>query len=145
MNDINSEILQMKIQGHCLEYPLNLELEDLTIHAKQICDDLTDYGNFLLDQNDNKYTLFFATRCTLSLIIEYLERPIQDDAVYEDFIATICLHFQCEIRQYALTIKDLDILFETFEILGLLFRILGAPMSKENLKILRNDFTTFNF
>jgi hypothetical protein len=138
MNNINAELLQMKIDGHCLYYPSNFEFSDLITHSKWVCDCMTDYGSILIDLNDEKYTLFCATKQVLHLLIDYFERILQDDISYEESLATICLHFQCELIQYmSETEEDEEItefLFQGVELLGLIFRILGSPMSKKTFE-----------
>jgi hypothetical protein len=137
MNNIKAELLQLKIEGHCLQYPSDLEFVDLINLSKWTCDSMTDYGNVLLDLDDEKFTLFFATKQILNLIIDYFERPLQDDISYEGSLATICLHCQYGLIQCIRETKDEDIiqfLDQGIELLGLIFRTLGKQMPRKTFE-----------
>lgn len=137
MNNINDEVLQMKTEKHCLEYPSHLDLSVLIHYTKYICDRAADYGQNLLNQDNDNYTLLLAIKCTLNMVIEYFEKIEQEkqkeDIKYEGYLSIVCLHFQCEMYRYAKTIKDDPTIFESFELLGLLFRILGTPIKNPEM------------
>jgi len=70
------------------------------------------------------------------MAINYLIKDVKDDIVFEDQMACICLHFQSILY---IEKKDIfiDIFIDIFEILGILVRLLGTPVSR---KLFQNSF-----
>jgi hypothetical protein len=143
MNDINTELLQMKIEGLCLDYPTSITLDDLIDFSEMFCEDLGDFGDDLIKQNkdDGKDILLFAAACTLRLIVDYLEQDEQDDVYKEGYFISICAHMHQELCKFADEIiedddleEECNLLYNAAELFWLFFRILGEPMEKKKFQ-----------
>lgn len=143
MNNINDELLQMKIEGLCVEYDEEMSKEDLICFAEEFCEELIEYGDELVGRDnlkgelEEKDTLLFAACSTLRLIVVYLDREEQEDIEYEGYLATISAHMYNELCDFAIMFAEKDpdnvcvMLFATAEFFWLLFRVLGEPLSKK--------------
>jgi len=142
MNNIDAEVLQMKIDGMCTWYPQDLTKDDLIDWAEELADELGNYGDLLcFERKDTSinWSLFYSSACTLRLVVEYFERDeaLEDDIVHEGYLANLCSHFGWALLEYSELVKDDDIcdtLWNTIEFTNLLFRVLGKPMSKKKFE-----------
>jgi hypothetical protein len=133
MNDLQAELIQLKIQGYCLDYPNNLDLEWLIRHIKQTHDDISDYceEKNVWDREDNIWALLSAINSTFKLIVRYLEQPAQDDELFENNITVICTHLGNEL--FCRKSPDL-LLFQAAELLSYFIWLLGTPLQKKKFE-----------
>ena len=131
MNNIRDELLQMKIQGYCLNYPNDLNLEDLIEHIKSTHDDLIDYceEKNIWKRKSNTWALLSAINSVFDLIVRYLEQPLQDDLFFENKITSICVRLGNDLFHYKG--PEEPILFQTLELLAFFLWILGDPLKKK--------------
>jgi hypothetical protein len=133
MNNIQDELLQMKIQGYCLNYPNDLDKEWLTVHIKSVQENIIIYceKKNVWKRKSNTWALLSAISSTFALINRYLEQPLQDDDFFEGNIKPICIRLGNELFCHKL--QD-PFLFQIIELLAFFVWSLGDPIEKKKFE-----------
>lgn len=131
MNDINDELLQVKIDKYCLDYPNKITVDELIQHIKYTHDQLVDFFEILLDKRKGaRWILISGTLSSLHLVIDYLETGFFN-IDYENNLFSILSHFGNELFYYSKKLKNNGIIQDTAELMYLISRLLGNPLPKK--------------